>query len=582
MLDECIKWISNTPSTATSQPTAFRRIKEFWVPIWREAQKCLSAIRVEPDSTGLVFFYSEARLMDPIQISLTGLKETVSVLTNETIDILHSLLPSEMKPEEFRVTISDLNDHPKRVESVFEQNTAVFEDLVQKVYDGLMKDGEERFRMLQMDNRRRRVPAAKNEGHQTWLDLEENLLKHLLCMICLTSGIPARSFQLADFRYTSSADAKRNLYILKSTIVIGWPRSKSFNRTIQAAVWALPPLLGEALLLYLGVIRRVSITFTKAVGRVPAVQTLTHFFVTAPSVAGEKRVNQPIWTGSQINRVLKTTLASSPLEAELTPSMLRHVCTAIYKTHFPQMINPNKRNTFVMEVTSIVNRQGDHSQQTTNQNYAIGNGEFDLTDAEIDQFFVVSFTFQAVVGSTPGSRNILENLRKLPAFVEAENQKIAMDRARILVLTKYRVRGKEEAVSVLADRPFALRAGLEKLGDDVLLEVLSFLQFGHGIPDPLETVNPNGCPTHQVAEAFALIQLALMEHIDQKIYEPTFTPVRASIDEHKRSTIPSLEKVRDEEEEKWIELSVAAFKFKSNRARDAVEGPDMMKYIDLD
>ena len=87
---------------------------------------------------------------------------------------------------------------------------------------------------------------------------------------------------------------------------------------------------------------------------------------------------------------------------------------------------------------------------------------------------------------------------------------------------------------------------------------------------------------HQVAEAFALIQLALMEHIDQKFYEPTFTPVQASIDEHNRSTIPLLEKVRDEEEEKWIELSMAIFKFKSNHARDAVEGLDMMKYIDLD
>ena len=91
----------------------------------------------------------------------------------------------------------------------------------------------------------------------------------------------------------------------------------------------------------------------------------------------------------------------------------------------------------------------------------------------------------------------------------------------------------------MADRLFALRARLEKLGDDVLLEVLF-----------LETVNPNRCPMHQVAEAFALIQLALMEHIDHKFYEPTFTPVWASIDEHKRSTIPSLEKMKDEEEEK--------------------------------
>ena len=310
---------------------------------------------MESDSTGLVFFYSNARLKDSIQISLAGLKETVSFLTKETMDILHHLLPSEMKLEEFRVTLSDLKDHPKYMESVFEQNAAVFEDLVQKVYDGLMKDEEERFRMLQMDNCRQHVLAAENEGHQMWLDLEENLLKHLLCTICLTSSIPLRSFQLADFWYTSSADAKRNLYILKSTIVIGWPCSKSFNRTIQTAVWALPSLLGEALLLYLGIICHVSITFTKTMGRVPAVQTLMHFFVTAPSITGEKRVNQPIWTGSQINHVLKTTLASSPLEAELTPSMLWHVCTSIYKTHFPQMINPNERNTFVKEVTSIVN-----------------------------------------------------------------------------------------------------------------------------------------------------------------------------------------------------------------------------------
>jgi len=135
-----------------------------------------------------------------------GLKETVSVLTEESIDILRRLLPSEMKLEELQVTVSDLKDHPKCVEGVFEQNAAVLEDLVQKVYGGLMKDEEERFRISQMDNRSRRVSTAKNEGYQTWLDLEEDLLKNLLCTICLTCGIPARSFQIADFRYTSSAE----------------------------------------------------------------------------------------------------------------------------------------------------------------------------------------------------------------------------------------------------------------------------------------------------------------------------------------------------------------------------------------
>ena len=57
------------------------------------------------------------------------------------------------------------------------------------------------------------------------------------------------------------------------------------------------------------------------------------------------------------------------------------------------MINPNERNTFMKEVTSIINWQEDHNQLTKNWNYAIGNSEFNLMDGEINQFFIVSFVF---------------------------------------------------------------------------------------------------------------------------------------------------------------------------------------------
>ena len=44
-------------------------------------------------------------------------------------------------------------------------------------------------------------------------------------------------------------------------------------------------------------------------------QMFTHFFVITPFIAGEKKMNQPIWTKSQI---FKTTLVFLSLEAELT------------------------------------------------------------------------------------------------------------------------------------------------------------------------------------------------------------------------------------------------------------------------
>lgn len=99
--------------------------------------------------------------------------------------------------------------------------------------------------------------------------------------------------------------------------MIGWPQSKLFNQIIQTTLWALSFVLEEALLLYLGVIYCISIIFTKTIRRVSAVQMFTHFFVITPFITGEKKVNQPIWTKSQINHIFKTTLVFLSLEAEL-------------------------------------------------------------------------------------------------------------------------------------------------------------------------------------------------------------------------------------------------------------------------
>ena len=61
-----------------------------------------------------------------------------------------------------------------------------------------------------------------------------------------------------------------------------------FNQIIQATLWALSFVLKEALLFYLGVIYCISITFTKTIRKVPAVQMFTHFFVITLFITGEK------------------------------------------------------------------------------------------------------------------------------------------------------------------------------------------------------------------------------------------------------------------------------------------------------
>jgi hypothetical protein len=87
-----------------------------------------------------------------------------------------------------------------------------------------------------------------------WLELEQKTLEDIAAAITLTSGIPPRAFQEAQFQYASTAQTKHNLFIMDNHPVIGWAKAKQGSHMHQATLWALPQALAKPLYIYLGVI----------------------------------------------------------------------------------------------------------------------------------------------------------------------------------------------------------------------------------------------------------------------------------------------------------------------------------------
>lgn len=525
--------------------------------------------QIMPDEAGLVFTYSTHHVSCH-KIKFLDMKALTKSLITQGKEKLLLLLPSKLDPKELNIQESDLKDNMAFTESIFEQNVTLFNPLEDKVFDQLIAEWEERHQL-----RKQKGEAVMLRKVQEWLDEEEKLIECILGGISLSSGIPARGFQMSDFLYTSSKEGKRNLFIYKSNVVLGFPKSKAFSRTIQDSLWALPPGLSQTVLLYLGIIRPVSIRLINMLHRKPSYLAKTHFFVTA------RRSLQSVSNRSyKINTVVQLQTHSA-LGLRLSMGMLRQLITAIFRKHLSDMIDLVDSS-----MTSIVNQQADHSQHTANH-YGQNSGSLTgltLSDSEIDKFIESSHAWQALLGIRSPGQKMQERLLKIPAVCLMEgNKMIAMDQVRSALCHEYGIGGpcwetsRTKARDMLRMRPFTPKAEEERLGDDVLIQVVSALIYGHGRPGLNEAAPVDGYSVETIIEAVALIRLALKEWTGQgKVnFDLRDLSIKASIEVYKRGLYENMVRLSTAEEKKWRELGLRVFK-RVTEQYGQMKGPNLM------
>jgi hypothetical protein len=228
---------------------------------------------------------------------------------------------------------------------------------------------------------------TRNERVQFWFNAEEILLESILSGMVLSTGISARAFQIEGFRYTlsSTAEHKRNLYICKKNIVIGFPKSKLYSQMIQEALWALPPELSQTLILYLSVIQPVSIQLMEYLHQKPHCWSTSHIFVLAHS---------HVWQKGKINAIIKSQTFSG-LKIKLTVKECQQLISCMFRKHLPLLIEPKDST-----MTSMANKQADHSQVISNQ-YGQSTGYMtgpSMSNTCVNGFLKVSHGWQALLG----------------------------------------------------------------------------------------------------------------------------------------------------------------------------------------
>ena len=451
---------------------------------------------------------------------------------------------------------SSLKDNMAFTNSVFEQNKEVFGPLSDKVFNQLMQASETRHNLMRYKGKC--TNTVNPNKAQAWFDKERELLKGIIGATALSFGIPQRAFQMVKLRYRSSEVGKRNLFICKSNVVIGFPASKLYSRTIQESLWALPPGLSKNFLLYLGVIRPVSLRLADALRWKRSPLSKTNIFAPVPSKQ-EGRVDRVDRNGSKINAILQSQTLPA-LKISLSLSQLRQLIISIFRTHLNDLIDevdPAR--------TSIVHLAADHHQITGNnygQNAGSLTGLF-MSDTKIDQFIEVSHAWQALLGIRPPDKKMQERMYKIPAVhLQGENLMNAMERARSLVGWEYGVvpdSNKKKLAEAFDKKPFFPRPNTEELGDKVLIGVVSKLIYGHGRPGVKEAAPVNGYSVDTILEASALIERRLMECEIRMEFDPRTLSVKTWIENYKRENYGYMVALSTKREQEWIDLGRRIF-----------------------
>jgi hypothetical protein len=391
MLSSYQKWISVKSDQGNGmQPTEFQQMKTVWLIIWPHAISAITKTQIQWDTEGHVLTFSDSWCTSH-PIRLDQFRALARSLVTDTQNRLRELLPSGIDISELLDATNPtlLKDNPASQHSFPQQNKDVFLPLVEDVFQSLISQDEVKHKLAT------RKTGAQNKyclDHlKKWFLKEQALLQSILLAYFLTCGISSRAFQAANFRFTSSKDGKRNIFIMKGCLIFGWPWSKVFSKAVQAALWSLPPEFGQIVTLYLGVLQLVALRIAEDAGLDSSKSHDSRQMVFAHTVSVGQRTE--VWSKEYISQLLSTHTAE-PIGLSLTPPRLRQIMSAIFRKHLSTLIDPSSPSSFQGHIrTSHANLQADHTQQTSNMHYRVSLGpsiSLNLSDADVDQFIKIT------------------------------------------------------------------------------------------------------------------------------------------------------------------------------------------------
>jgi hypothetical protein len=334
-------------------------------------------------------------------------------------------------------------------------------------------------------------------GMITTQDIFDNSQKFLASFVCcsfVTTAVPPRSFQLADFRYATDGNSCRNFRLvdqLHGVFVNPKPSATSICHDLAASLtdeslWLIPPQMTWMLLLFLGVFRPVEISLAE--DEFPKVSLKEmHFYVF--SCPG-RRSKSLVWSPENIDYCLKS---GDGLKMEGYAHRL--VYSAIIREHLGHLLKEIDQGTVLdfqlqhSPRTAIHHYAVERLQQITGIRYTVHEKQMVIAQALHALCYLVKpVTSAAAQARIP--RSITSNIQS--------HEHYAFFSARHLILQKYQLASLSTMHVAVKSRhlcwtaPFLYRESVpesEMLGDDILIQLVLELHRGPGVSQGMPSDN---------------------------------------------------------------------------------------------
>lgn len=373
------------------------RLKKAWLLASADALQEASAVEVTWDKSGQYFHFKYRQKTKVICIS--DLK-AAAVNSNEKLsEMLQELLPSEVQFSEF--CLDDIKGYSTTMgseKSIVDDpvNQLVFKTLIDATWDAISEP---------ITQKTPGCISLKSAGNRWDIKQIENYLKNaqkfqdaMLVAFYSSIGVPPRPWQTTNLAYRPYDQPNANIDILRGQVIIQNPRAKQKGKKEYIAMWGLPPALGRALIFYLGIIREVEIRLLEIL-HTPT--ELHRIYIFTRLRHPKQKILNFRYSTPQLNKVLRSSeLGHDPFE-------MRHITTAIFRQHLPDLLKPKVAGTPVVR-TSVVSSQSQHEDSTGNTHYAPDEVKrltgYSITEAE--EQLCVSHALQEMYGLIPPSGEV--------------------------------------------------------------------------------------------------------------------------------------------------------------------------------
>ena len=407
--------------------TPYNRMKTIWAKVFYAARS----------STGKCRFYytndgATVRILCPRKgdqtITMDQLLHWAAFIMSEFDHRLDAMLPESFAlPSE----PNDIFDN-SAISSSFLDSAECrtrLDPIFHKIKLALFADNEKRHCLF-------RNGILNKKSVKEYLEKDQSFLAIFAIMFEWLCGNPARSAQAVDLRYRPYGSDMRNMFLIAGALIVGWPKSKvkrgAFH--LQASLWVFPKAKRWRIIFYFGVIREIVVTIVEKMGG-SARLLRTHLFVDSLVAAESTEVQPPddntvrkiLWNGTKFNNRLRSV---GPPELNIDDKFLRQLFASLSGKQIPQLTNLHIRNPLANATHPLLNEDRNMAQshfQTT----------FNMSRAIVGGCFAVSQTWQALWGVGLMDKSWKAIFFDQPSCIVDENQVIAMQRARRLVLANY-------------------------------------------------------------------------------------------------------------------------------------------------